>query len=325
MISFDYPIFFLIVLLPIFVHFLIRPFQMRQTSVRASFYNLVALSIDDKQATQNIRKRKHIQSSLLIVSWVLFCVALAKPVISGKEIVKNISSKSFYIALDLSGSMNFQDTQSGQTRLDVAKKNIIKFINERGDDYLGLIVFGDSAYLQAPLSNDKDSLVSLVHQSKVGMAGLSTHLGDAIGLGIKRFRGSKVKERVLVLLTDGNDTGSEVRPIDAAKIARNENIKIYVLGYGDPKTVGENSLDTNTLKEIARLTSGRFYLPKDEKELEQAFKEINSIEVQEMTTLTYQPKYDLFYIPIVIILFIYLMAILIILTRRSILQRAANE
>ncbi|EPZ50643.1 von Willebrand factor type A domain protein [Bacteriovorax sp. BAL6_X] len=324
MISFDYPMLFLIVVLPIFVHFLIRPFQIRQTSVRVSFFNIVAQSFSDKQSLHNIRKRKTIQTSLLIVSWVLFCVALARPVMSGKEIVKNISSKSFYIALDLSGSMNFEDTQSGQTRLDVAKKNIVKFINERKDDYLGLVVFGDSAYLQAPLTNDRESLISLVNQSKVGMAGLSTHLGDAIGLGIKRFRGLKMKERVLVLLTDGNDTGSDIRPIDAAKIARSENIKIYVLGYGDPKTVGENSLDTNTLKEISRLTNGRFYLPSDEKQLEQAFKDISSIEVQEMTRLTFLPKYDLFFIPIVIILLIYLMTILIILIRRFLLQRSAN-
>ncbi len=324
MISFEHPIFFLIVLLPIFVHFLFKPFRMRQTSIRASFYNIVAESMQTAAGAENIRKRKHIKNSLLIISWVLFCVALSKPVMSGKEIIKNISSKSFYIALDLSGSMSYQDTQTGETRLDVAKKNITKFINERSDDFLGLIVFGDSAYLQAPLSNDKKSLVSLVEQSSVGMAGLSTRLGDAIGLGIKRFRDTKVKERVFILLTDGNDTGSEVRPIDAAQIAKNENIRIYVLGYGDPTTVGENSLDTNTLKQIATLTNGRFYLPKNEKELEEAFKEINSIEVQQMTRLTYRPKYDLFYYPIIIILLLYLFAIVIVISSRRFRHRSVQ-
>lgn len=280
-------------------------YKEKELSLKVSFYNLYQSIMKESLEHGQVQQRDRLRKILLIIAWVLFCLALARPVQQGREIIREDSSKSFYLALDISGSMNHIESD-GDSRLQIAKSILTKFIKERENDNLGLIVFGDAPYLQAPLTKDSTVISELIDQVEVGMAGLSTHLGDAIGLAIKMFDNIEIKDKVLIVLTDGNDTGSLIAPREASKIAKERNIKIHTIGFGNPTEVGENPIDVEVLKQISNVTNGRYFLPKSENDLENVFNEINKIEESKITKTSYTPKYELFYYLILINIMIYL-------------------
>ena len=121
-----------------------------------------------------------------------------------------------------------------------------------------MIVFGTGAFVQIPFTQDLDVCRELLDQTSTRMAGPKTALGDAIGLGITLFERSEVEDRVMIALTDGNDTGSRVPPAEAAQIAADRNITIYTVAVGDPSAAGEEKLDEPTLRDVASATNGRF-------------------------------------------------------------------
>lgn len=125
------------------------------------------------------------------------------------------------------------------------------------------------------------------------MAGQSTVFGDAIGLAIKLFEDSETENRVLIMLTDGNDSGSKVPPVDAAKVAQSYGIKIYTIAIGDPQTTGEKALDIDTLERVAELTGGRNYRALDREELQQVYRQIAKLEPQQYEALSYRPRQSL--------------------------------
>ena len=149
-------------------------------------------------------------------------------------------------------------------------------------DRIGLIVFGNAPYIQAPFSQDHDIVRYLLDQTEVRMAGPQTMLGDAIGFAITRFEDSDAetpgsRDRVLILLTDGNDTGSKMPPDKAAHIAKGHDLTIHTIAVGDPTTVGEEKLDEDTLREIASETGGQFFRANDRTELEGIYRELDAI------------------------------------------------
>ena len=163
-------------------------------------------------------------------------------------------------------------------------------------------MFGDAAYLQSPLTLDHEMLDSVLDESRVGMAGASTHIGDAIGLSVKLFKNSNVKDKLLILLTDGNDTGSKVPPIDAAKVAHLYGVKIYTLAVGNPENIGEDRIDTRTLNSISKLSGGEYFQAIDKSQLMQAYDVINKLEPSKVRVDKYVPKTDVFYIPLMIVI-----------------------
>ena len=172
------------------------------------------------------------------------------------------------LAIDLSGSMDYSDFpgEDGKNvrRLTAVQRVVDRFVAERESDRIGLIVFGNRAYLQLPFTRDLKTARTLVSLMDVGMAGPQTALGDAIGLAINAFEESEVEERLLILLTDGNDTASKMTPINAAGIARLQGVEIYTIGVGDPAASGEDRVDFETLEAAAARTGGRFFNAKNE-------------------------------------------------------------
>jgi Ca-activated chloride channel homolog len=130
------------------------------------------------------------------------------------------------------------------------------------------------------------------------MAGPQTMIGDAIGLAIKQFNNSDAKQRVLILLTDGNDTGSRMPPRKAAEIASQNNITIHVVGLGDPHAKGEDKVDYAALNDIAKATGGQVFHGENRVELEKAYATLDKITPQNFKTLSYQPRRELFRIPL---------------------------
>jgi Ca-activated chloride channel family protein len=158
-------------------------------------------------------------------------------------------------------------------------------------------VFGTKAYLQLPFTRDLDTASALVELMEVGMAGPKTALGDSIGLAISSFESSEVKDRLLILLTDGNDTSSKMTPINAADIAKLSDVEIYTIGIGDTDATGEDRVDFNTLAAIARRTGGEFYNAEDEAALETVYRRIDQTAVADVQTQSWRPRESLVHWP----------------------------
>ncbi len=162
-------------------------------------------------------------------------MAAARPQSVGETVHLPVTGRSIMLAVDLSGSMQTPDMRSGShavSRLAAVKAVAGEFIKHRAGDRLGLILFGDEAYLQVPLTLDRNTVRTLLDEAQIGLAGQQTAIGDAIGLAIKRLRDEPIKNRVLILLTDGASNAGNVDPLKAADLAAREGVRIYTIGVG---------------------------------------------------------------------------------------------
>jgi Ca-activated chloride channel family protein len=161
-----------------------------------------------------------------------------------------------------------------------------------------LILFGTRAVLQAPFTQDLQTVQMLLDQTAVAMAGEQTAIGDAIGLAIKIFDTSKTKQRMLILLTDGNDTASRVPPVHAAEIAQQRGLTIYTIGVGDTEASGENRVDLPALREVASTTGGQFFRAENGEQLEAIYADIDKLAPVKVQTESWRPKLPLFQWPL---------------------------
>ena len=243
-----------------------------------------------------------LQSIVLLLVWLSLVLALARPQYIGDPIIKTLPGRDLLIAVDLSGSMEAKDFTDSKgnpiDRVTAVKQVLDPFLANRKGDRVGLIFFGSAPFLQVPFTEDLAVCRSLLKDAQAKMAGTKTMLGDAVGKAITIFDRSDLKEKTLILLTDGNDTGSLVPPVKAAEIARDKGITIHVIGMGDPTTVGEEQLDRETLDQIAKTTGGKSYLAVDRRELERAYRDIDAMETRNVETLSHRPVSDLFFVPL---------------------------
>jgi Ca-activated chloride channel family protein len=249
-----------------------------------------------------ILRRTLFQVLLLPLCWLLLVTALAAPQWVENPIEQIESARDLMLAVDLSGSMETRDF-SGEgdvpvDRLTAVKTVLADFVSQRVTDRLGLILFGNAAFLQVPFTMDHETFATLLDEAQIRMAGPRTMLGDAVGLAIRVFEESEAEQRLLILLTDGNDTGSRIPPVKAAEIAATHGITIHVIGVGDPQAAGEAPLDEETLKQMASATGGRFFLASDSSKLENVYEEIDALEPQEFESFSYRPKRPLFHWPL---------------------------
>ncbi|OLQ92117.1 aerotolerance regulator BatA [Vibrio panuliri] len=339
--EFAHPMWFLILPLPLLVYFAVPAYRTKQTAIKVPFFRLVleALGETPTQGASQL-KASWWQRAALVSSWLLVVSALAKPMVLGDPQVRESMGRDVMVVVDLSGSMAEQDFTSKMghkvSRLDAAKEVLSDFVAARQGDRLGLILFGDAAFVQTPFTADQKVWLELLEQTDVAMAGQSTHLGDAIGLAIKVFEQSYdesngKKKQVAIVLTDGNDTGSFVEPIDAAKVAKAKDVRIHVIAMGDPQTVGEVALDTETIERIAQESGGEAFQALNRDELAAAYQAIGELEPQLYESTTYRPKQSLHHVLIVFVVVIYLGAFsLATIRRRSAayttkLQRGEND
>ncbi len=169
------------------------------------------------------------------LAWLLLLVATARPQWLGEPVELPVSGRNLMLAVDLSGSMEAEDFElRGErvNRLRATQAVAGAFIERRVGDRLGLILFGKQAYLQTPLTFDRETVHTLLDEAVIGLAGKETAIGDAIGLAVKRLKSNETDDRVLILLTDGANTAGEVEPIKAASLAKDAGLKIYTIGIG---------------------------------------------------------------------------------------------
>ena len=302
MLEFEYPLLFLVALLPVLVRFIAPPFKVARKAIRAPFFDQLVEQTGQRPSVGAVIPRPMISQKVLIPTiWIFLISALVRPVWIENPITKIESSRDLLLGIDLSGSMEAEDFQdiNGQNinRLEAVKQVVGEFISRRQGDRIGLILFGSAAFVQAPFTFDHDICIRLLNESQVRMAGPMTMIGDAIGLAIKLFEQSDVKDRVLILLTDGNDTGSKVPPEKAAEIAAERGVRMHTVAVGDPETVGENKIDEDALKNISNVTEGNFYRANDRQQLENIYAELDALEPIEVETLSYRPKRQLYMWP----------------------------
>ncbi|NND00829.1 MAG: VWA domain-containing protein, partial [Gammaproteobacteria bacterium] len=269
------------------------------------FQRLIDLTGQTPQKGAIILQRVLFQKIWVPTTWLMIVCALAQPQWVGAPMQTTKSARDLMVAVDLSGSMETTDIDapdgSKLSRLDAVKQVLAEFASQRKHDRLGLIVFGDSPYLQAPFTEDHATWLTLLDETQISMAGQSTQFGDAIGLAIKIFEGSETQNRVLMVLTDGNDTGSKVPPIEAAKVAADKNITIYSIAVGNPQSIGEQALDMQVMQAIAEHTNGKSYQAADRLQLLQVYQDISQLEPEQYETLSFRPKYDLYHYPMSIV------------------------
>jgi Ca-activated chloride channel family protein len=310
MIELAHPWALALLLLPVLMH-LLPAYRESRDSVRVPFFDkLVRLSQQRPDTGAMILRRDRAQQILVTVMWLCLVLAAAKPQWIGPPIEQQKSGRDLMVAVDLSGSMEAKDftLPNGEivNRLEAVKQVLAALAEQRASDRLGLIVFGNAPYLQSPFTDDHEVWSRLLEETEIGMAGQSTAFGDAIGLAIKLFRESDSDNRVLIMLTDGNDTGSLVPPVDAAKVAATDNIRIYTIAIGDPATVGEEALDIETLQRVSEATGGSYFQAFDQQELGQAYEAIAELEPELYETISFRPRQSLHWVPLSVAVMLYM-------------------
>ncbi|NQZ25283.1 MAG: VWA domain-containing protein [Colwellia sp.] len=338
MIEFVYPWAFVLIFLPILVTLFSPAYKERKSSIKVPYFaRLVDVTGEKPQSGAVLLSRNNLQRLLVAFSWLCIVAAIAKPEMIGAPINQEKSARDLMIAVDLSGSMAVEDFTLPETKNETVKVNRLvavkhvlnTFVKGREHDRLGLILFGDAPYLQAPFTDDIATWQELLNVSDIGMAGQSTAFGDAIGLAISVFEQSDTQNRVLIVLTDGNDTASKVPPVEAAKVAAAHDIKIYTIAIGDPSAIGEEKVDLEVLTEMAELTHGKSFQALNSEELLTVYAEIDKLEPQQFDSLSFRPRVSIHHYPIALFVSIYLLALFMVNIRIRLQlakqQRALNH
>ncbi|QZT37343.1 VWA domain-containing protein [Halosquirtibacter xylanolyticus] len=300
------------ILLAPLAFFLLPPMRQRSKAIiYPAFTRLTQVSKITPSKKAWVTKKNALQWILIYITYILIVIASAGPKFVGKPEKKIKTARSFLITADLSFSMNTKDWQlDGKklTRWHAVQEIMSEFIDGRKSDRIGLILFASHPYLQAPLTNDLSSVQWLLQDAEVGMAGQMTNIGDAIAYGMRVFKNDTIKQKVMLLLTDGVDSGIGTNPLDASTVAKEDSIKIYALGIGDPE--GKDKIDEKTLTYISESTGGQYFRAMDSKELKEAYQTLDKLEPIKYESSEIKPEVLLYFYPLGLALIISFILIL---------------
>lgn len=303
--TFHWPWLLLALPLPWLLRLVLPPAPDRQSSVLEVPFEEELFQLPSARA--NYRRQGSV-SGWYILAWLALVVAAARPMSEGEPVELAVSGRDLMLAVDLSGSMEVEDFVLDARKVDrlTATKAVAgDFIDRRVGDRIGLILFGENAYLQAPLTFDRKTVHTLLDESVIGLAGDRTAIGDAIGLAIKRLRDNPEGQRVLILLSDGANTAGNIAPLKAAEIAAAAGLKIYTIGIGADemlvrdllgtrKVNPSQDLDEPTMRGMAEMTHGRYFRARDLEQLEDIYRLLDELEPIERDKRYYRPEHELF-------------------------------
>ncbi len=289
--------------LPLLVWYLVPPYHTAQRALVVPFLPRLAALVGRDPALGAAVARGSVWRWLSVCfCWACAVLALARPQLIELPIHKDIPVRDLLLAVDLSGSMATQDFRNaqGQTtdRLTAVKAVLDQFLANRHGDRVGLIFFGSAAFVQAPFTEDLEVVRQLLDEAQESMAGPQTAFGDALGLAINTFDRSAVKERVLIALTDGNDTASQMPPDKAAQVARDKGIVIHTVAVGDPRAAGEDALDETTLKRVCATTGGLYSHAADRGQLAAIYSQLDQLESRKVQSVSHRPRRDVYWWPL---------------------------
>ncbi len=283
--------------------------------------------IENVGGSATTAKKQHIPLILLSLIWLLFVLAGSRPQWLGDAVNIPTESREMMIAVDLSGSMKAEDMRlNGDlvNRLEMLKVVLGDFIERRVGDRLGLILFGDDAYMQTPMTYDRKTVKQMLDESVIGLVGTQTAIGDAVTLATKRFAEKEVSNRILLLVTDGRNTAGKITPDEALELAVNNNITIYTIGIGAGESaqntlfrsqaisrignIGSASsfrdLDEKLLTEMADKTGGKYFLAESAEDMEEIYLLLDQLEPVEQEQQKMRPVSAMFYWPLSLALLI---------------------
>lgn len=294
----DYPWLLAMLPLPLLVWWLLPPYRETSRAIRLPFFSDMAKAAGLKPAPGAVILRTNwIQKILAPLTWSLIVLALARPQYVEPPLTKVEPARDLLLALDLSQSMDTRDFRSPSgvvdTRAAAVRRVVDEFITRRTGDRIGLVAFGDAPYPLVPFTLDHATVRAMLAESRPGMAGPRTAIGDAVGLAIKMFEQSKAPEKVVIVLSDGNDTASKMPPDRAADIAKQRGIRVHAVGIGDPKATGEDRLDQEALRKVAETTGGRFFFGGSQQELASIYATLDAITPANQKTFTWRPTREL--------------------------------
>ena len=309
MIDLALPWVLLLLPLPLLVWWLLPPATVRRgAALRVPFFGtLSGLTGSAEEVSKGHRMALLVKS----FAWLALLVAAAQPRWIGEPESVPTRGRDLMLALDISGSMAMEDFDvQGRAvdRLAVVNAVAREFVSRREGDRVGLVLFASRAYLQAPLTRDRESVVEMLDEAEIGLAGEETAMGDAVGLAVKHLRKLPAEERVLVMLSDGANNAGVLEPLRAAEIAAREQVRIHTIGIGSgeqvlqtpfgPRRISGAELDEETLQRIASMTGGRYFRARDTRGLLDVLAAIDILEPTLGESASVRPVRALFFWPL---------------------------
>lgn len=244
---------------------------------------------------------------LRIAAIVLFIIALARPVEEHSESETTIEGVDIVLAMDISGSMLAQDFKPD--RLEASKAIAAEFIADREGDRISVVAFAGEAFTQCPLTSDRGAVQTSLSRLRSGVIDDGTAIGNGLATAINRLRESSAKSKVVVLVTDGVNNSGQISPRMAADIARDLEVKVYTIGVGrrgqapmpamDPygnvmMVMADVEIDEDVLREIARVTGGKYFRAENSDALTKIYEEIDQMEKSKVQVTDYISYEELF-------------------------------
>lgn len=329
MIHFEWPWLIMALPLPLLVYWLPAKKQSQHAALK------VPHLFNGLPSTHTNANKAKAPLFILSVVWILLVLAATKPQWLGEPINIPTEGREMMIAVDLSGSMQVEDmTLNGNTvnRLDMLKVLLGEFIERRQSDRLGLILFGDDAYMQTPMTFDRKTVKQMLEETVLGLVGKKTAIGDAIALAAKRFDEKSNSNRVLILLTDGQNTAGKITPEQALELAVDKKITIYSIGigadvmlqqsfFGTRRVNPSSELDEETLTNMAEQTGGRYFRARDSQSMSEIYQLLDKLEPVEQDQQQMRPLTALFYLPLALA-FIISLLYLVTISLHSLIKRS---
>lgn len=312
MIVFLYPFLFLLLLLPFAVRYL-RPAPYRRPSgaLRVPFArDLEKIGQQSGASVLNRQGQGKIFRRLFAV-WLLLVAAAARPVWQGEPVRIKSEGRDMLLVTDISTSMLENDFVFQQRRIDrlsAVKSVVADFVKRRSGDRIGLILFGTRAYLQAPLTYDRNAVKDILWSMESGMAGNTTSIGDALGLALKTFKesGENLNNKVIVLLTDGENNDGALSLPQVLELTKKEGVKVYTIGMGGQNFslanaffgIANPQLDEKSLKQLAEETRGRYFRADNFDALNKVYAALDKLEPDKNMQNFIYPRRELYYWPL---------------------------
>ncbi|HID44608.1 MAG TPA: VWA domain-containing protein [Chromatiaceae bacterium] len=318
MMHFHWPWMIFLLLLPTLQWLLSRNNQTISRDQRQRRTTLLHPSLNQLQAAFAASRPQRstgslVHNLLIVLLWLGLTFALMRPQWLQPYTEERIEGYDLMLAVDASHSMEALDfSVNGQqvTRMQVVKGVMGRFLEQRRNDRVGLIIFGNQAFVLSPLTLDRQSVEQLLNNLVPRIAGDGTAMGDAIGLGVKKLRGRPPGSRVLILVADGENTAGTIPPLEAAKLAAKEGIRIYSIGVGSHQkevpivedgrltTRSDLGFDESLMRNIAEATGGAYFRASDADALETISRRINELEKTHAESRTVYIPYPLYRWPL---------------------------
>jgi Ca-activated chloride channel family protein len=281
--GFAFPYALVLLPLPVLVWVFLRAGRVPEAALavpRATFESALPASAvrDDRAGT-----------ALLAAAWTALVVALAGPQIPTPRDLVGASGREILLAIDLSGSMTKEDfflDGKPLSRLDAVKRVASRFVAARRGDRIGLVIFGDRAYVAQPPTFDVDAVARSIEVSQIGISGRSTAISDGLGLAAKRLSASDARSKVIVLLSDGVDTSGKVPAADAAALAAEHGIRVHTIALGpadlETQPKDRDAVDAATLRAVAEAGGGTSFRVRTMDDLEAMAATLDKLEPNPM-------------------------------------------